>query len=209
MSPEEFAEALDVSHETLRALECYAERLKKWQAKINLVGSATLPDIWRRHFLDSGQLVPLHRERHPDQSAPVWVDLGSGAGFPGLVISLLSGWTVHLIEKSAKKCAFMRQVIRETSAPAIVHQGRIEGLDLGQADVVTSRALAPTADLIEMSAPFLHEETEIWLLKGQHVDEELTKASISWNMQTEIINSLSDPTGRIVRIRNLSRVQAG
>ena len=122
MGPEEFADLADVSRETLEKFQIYLQLLKKWQSSHNLVGVATLADPWRRHFLDSAQLLMRFREEGPAREAPCWLDLGSGAGFPGLVLALMGAGKVHLAESNGKKCAFLRQVIRSTGANATVHR---------------------------------------------------------------------------------------
>lgn len=201
--PDDFARILDVSRETLDRLQRYAALLEKWQARINLVSGATLPELWRRHFLDSAQLLPLVRAARPEP-AETWLDLGSGAGFPGLVLAIMGAGKVHLVESDRRKCAFLRQVIRETGADAAVHAVRIEALAPQRPDIITARALAPLHRLLPLAARHGRADTEIWLLKGQHVEEELTKASISWNMRIEELASQSDPLGRILRIRGLA-----
>lgn len=204
--PDDFARTLDVSRETLDRLKCYAALLEKWQARINLVAKSTLPELWRRHFLDSAQLLPLVRAAGPDP-AETWLDLGSGAGFPGLVLATMGAGDVHLVESDQRKGAFLRQVIRETGADATVHSERIEALEPQRVDIITARALAPLDRLLPLAARHKRKDTEIWLLKGQHVEEELTQASISWNMRVEEFASQSDPLGRILRIRGLAPCQ--
>ena len=131
--PEAFAAACDVSRETLARLELYAELLGRWNRAINLVGKRTLDDLWRRHFLDSAQLLPL---LPPLDGRPrVLADLGSGAGFPGRVLAILGAVLVHLVESDLKKATFLREVARATGAPASVHAARIESLDGLTADV--------------------------------------------------------------------------
>ncbi|MCG8503391.1 MAG: 16S rRNA (guanine(527)-N(7))-methyltransferase RsmG [Sphingomonadales bacterium] len=201
--PDDFARTLDVSRETLDRLKCYAALLEKWQARINLVANSTLPELWRRHFLDSAQLLPLVRATGAEP-VETWLDLGSGAGFPGLVLAIMGAGEVHLAESDQRKGAFLRQVIRETGANAVVHTARIEALTPRRPDVITARALAPLDRLLPLAARHMRKESEIWLLKGQHVEEELTQASISWNMQLEEFASQSDPLGRILRIRGLT-----
>ncbi len=140
MTPAEFTSALksqgqDVSRETLSALETYAALLVKWQARINLVAKDSLPDLWRRHFLDSAQLVPLL----PPGAAPI-TDLGSGAGFPGLVLSIMTGRAVHLVDSDQRKGAFLLEAARMTGAKARVHSERIEATKAWPAEIVTARA---------------------------------------------------------------------
>lgn len=189
-----FQRETDVSRETLERLVAYEAVLRKWQPKINLIGPSTLPDLWRRHFLDSAQLFPLLPE-----ATRVLVDLGSGAGFPGLVLAILGVPEVHLIESDSRKAAFLREAARVAAAPVMVHNKRIEAVAHIEADVVTARALAPIPDLLGWSYPFLGSRGVALFLKGQNLDDELTTTG-SWTMRTERFASRTDPTGTIVRI---------
>ncbi|AWK86052.1 16S rRNA (guanine(527)-N(7))-methyltransferase RsmG [Azospirillum thermophilum] len=195
-----FQDATGVSRETVERLAAYEAVLRKWQPKINLVGPSTLPDVWKRHFLDSAQLFPLL----PPQTR-VLVDLGSGAGFPGLVLALLGVPEVHLIESDARKAAFLREAARLTGTLVTVHNKRIETVPPIEADVVTARALAPLADLIGWAYPFLGNRGTGLFLKGQNVEEELTDTTKSWKMRAERFDSRSDPTGTILRVSGIDR----
>lgn len=206
-SAEDFLVETDVSHETLDRLRIYAALLEHWQERINLVGPGSMEDMWRRHFLDSAQLLPLVRAARPDIENPTWLDLGSGAGFPGLVLAIMGAGEVHLVESNARKCAFLRQVIRDTGATAIVHNSRIEDLPPMQPDFITSRALASVEKLLEQAHLFLGPNTEIWLHKGQYIEKELTQATISWIIETEKHPSRSDPSGTILRLKGIQRVE--
>lgn len=202
----EFASAFPVSHETKVLLEKYDALLLKWAAKINLVARSTLADRWRRHFLDSAQIISFLPE-----NAQNLVDLGSGAGFPGLVLAILGaerGLRVHLIESDRKKCAFLQAVIRETGAPAVIHGARAEALDPIRADVVTARALAPLKILLELSAPFASETTRCFFLKGRDVDVELTEAAKCWNIDAIRRPSRTDPAATILEVRSFARVNS-
>lgn len=193
---------VDVSRETLARLETYASLLVKWQAKINLVGPATLPDLWRRHFLDSAQLLPLL------PPAPgVLVDLGSGAGFPGLVLAIMSEWRVHLVDSDQRKCAFLRQVALDTgvNTRVAIHAQRFEAVAGYKAEIVTARACAPLEALLGYALPFLGENGRCLFLKGAQAEEELTAAEADWNMQVERRPSLTDPAGTIFVIEQLKR----
>lgn len=205
--PAEFVKELkslgvDVSRETLSWLEIYAALLEKWQAKINLVGPATIPDLWRRHFLDSAQLLPFL-----DRPGGTLVDLGSGAGFPGLVLALMSDWQVHLIDSDQRKCAFLRQVALETAIlkRVTIHAQRFEAVAPVPADLVTARACAPLTDLLGYALPFLGENGRCVFLKGKGMQEELTAAEADWTMQIERRPSLSDPAGSLLVIDRLQR----
>lgn len=198
---DDFQRVTNVSRETLDRLALYESLLTKWQKTINLVGPKTLGDVWGRHFLDSAQLFPL-------LPAPTrtLVDLGSGAGFPGLVLAIMGVPEVHLIESDARKAAFLREAARATGAPATVHNKRIEAVQGLRADVVTARALAPLKDLLDWAAPFLGDNGVALFLKGQNVEDELTDTTKHWKMNAERFDSITDPTGSILRLSGLVRV---
>jgi 16S rRNA (guanine527-N7)-methyltransferase len=206
--PEDFAKTFSVSRETLTDFERYAALLARWQKAQNLVARGTLDQVWERHFADSAQLLALA----PD--ARRWLDLGSGAGFPGMVVAILlkgrEGARVDLIESNARKCAFLDAVRRETGAPARVHALRIEDaanqLD-GPFDAVTARALAPLVELAPLIAPFLTGHTRALLPKGRDVASELTEASRYWIIGYETFESLTDSQARILMVHALERRQ--
>ena len=198
LSPEAFAQTLDVSRETLDRLRLYVDLLVRWNRRINLVSAASLGDVWRRHILDSAQLI-----RHIDRSARVVVDLGSGAGLPGLILGILGVPEVHLIEADQRKAVFLREAARVTKTPAVVHASRIEMMQAFPADVITARALAALSDLLGRSAAFHHDRTVCLFLKGRGLRDELTAAQEKWIMQTQILGSLADPTGHILRVEGL------
>lgn len=191
---------IDVSRETLARLVTYAGLVAKWQSAINLVGPSTLPTIWERHFLDSAQLLSLMA---PDERSVA--DFGSGAGFPGLVLAILSSRIVHLIEADSRKCAFLRQVAIETGilAQVTVHNARAEKLPPFPVDVVTARALAPLDTLIGMVAPFVSPGGRCLLHKGQKSDAELTRARKLWHMRVARHQSLTEPGATILIISQL------
>lgn len=199
LDAESFRARSGVSRETLERLKAYESLLRKWQPKINLVGPATLADAWTRHFLDSTQIHPLLGE-----SVRTLVDLGSGAGFPGLVLAILGVPDVHLVESDTRKAAFLREAARETGTAVTVHAKRIDTVTGIAADVVTARALAPLETLLAWAYPLIGSRGIAVFPKGQNVDQELTDATRSWNMAVERTNSASDPSGTILRIRELS-----
>jgi len=203
MTPDEFRRETGVSRETLERLELYGRLLTTWNKRINLVGRSTLDDLWRRHMLDSAQLT-THLPPAPPARRRVIVDLGSGAGFPGLVLSVLGAGQVHLIEADQRKAAFLREAARQTGCDAQVHSQRIEAMTPLPADVVTARACAPLAGLLAYAAPFLAaaESAQACCLfhKGKRADEELTEAGKAWNMSVESFQSRSDSGGTILRI---------
>ncbi len=202
LTPQAF-QAAHVSRETLERLERYAALLRRWQPAVNLVAASTLPDLWRRHMLDSAQLLGLVPQR-PCRLA----DLGSGAGFPGLVLAIMGVGEVELIESDARKCAFLREAIRVTGATARVREGRIEHVLDGSFDVVTARALAPLSELLGYAQALLAPGGVALFLKGRRLEEELTEARKAWKMILERFASISAPGGPILRIREIIRVRS-
>ncbi|MGQ9366304.1 16S rRNA (guanine(527)-N(7))-methyltransferase RsmG [Azospirillum sp. ST 5-10] len=201
MSPEAFGEAAAVSRETRERFAAYEALLRKWQPSINLVGRSTLDDVWRRHFLDSAQLLPLLPE-----GTRTLVDLGSGAGFPGLVLAILGVPDVHLVESDSRKAAFLREAARLTGTAATVHNRRIEAVTPFPADAITARALAPLSELLAWSLPFRTPRTVALFLKGQNLEDELTLATKSWSMTVERFDSATDPQGTVLRLSGIARV---
>jgi 16S rRNA (guanine527-N7)-methyltransferase len=200
----------DVSRETSARLDRFVNLLLAWQSHTNLISRSSIPSLWMRHVADSLQLLDLAKP--PPLKPPVWLDLGSGAGFPGIVIACAvadaPGACVHLIESTAKKAAFLREAARETGAPGIVHAGRIEALgpQLGPvADFITARALAPLPQLCSLIAPVLKKGAQALLPKGQDLDTELTEATKYWNIDADIVPSKTSPTGHILIVRGLSK----
>jgi 16S rRNA (guanine527-N7)-methyltransferase len=203
MTALEFQRRTDVSRETLARLETYAALLRKWQKAINLVSRDSLADLWRRHMLDSAQLLPLL-----PKNTRVLVDLGSGAGFPGLVLAALGVPEVHLIESDARKCAFLREAARALDVTVQIHNCRAEEMPAMAADVVTARALASLPDLLDLAERFIASHTICLLLKGKGADEELTRAGERWNMTLTRQSSASDPSGTILRLEHVHRDRA-
>lgn len=195
-----------VSRETEARLDRFIDLLREWQAKTNLVAPSTLPHLWTRHVTDSLQLVELA------PSAKVWVDLGSGGGFPGLVLACaladMNGATVHLIERNAKKAAFLREALRVTSAPGVVHLSEIGDIVdrfAGPIDCVTARALAPLNQLIGFAKPLVSNGARALFLKGQDVEAELTEATKYWNITPKLHSSHSGGQGWIVELDHIER----
>jgi 16S rRNA (guanine527-N7)-methyltransferase len=200
LDPRRFAALSGVSRETLARLEAYAELLVRWSARINLVGANTLGDLWRRHFLDSAQILP-----HVPQGAQSLVDLGSGAGFPGLVLAILAVPGVELIEADARKCAFLREAARVAAAPVVIHNARIEAVPPHIVDVVTARGCAPLDRLLDLAQPFIGPDTVCLLPKGERAIEELTAAGQAWTMDATFHESRSDQRGVILCLRRVAR----
>ena len=202
LSREAFGDQLDVSRETLQRLSDYLDLLRRWQSRINLVGPATLADPWRRHFLDAAQLV----DRVPAEAANL-VDLGSGAGFPGMVLAVLGVPGVHLIEADRRKAQFLREAARVTGAPATIHAERIERMQGWPAAVVTARALAPLPRLLELADRFVASDSVCLFLKGKSVARELTDARVCWHMEAQTFPSQSEPTGTVLKLRGIRRAR--
>ncbi len=176
--------------------------LERWQAAKNLVSSTTLGDVWTRHIADSVQIFNLAPQ------ARRWLDLGSGGGFPGLVIGIClaesGAGRIDLVESNARKCAFLRHAARVTGAPVTVHAARIETVVVdfaGKIDVVTARALAPLPQLLTWCNELLRTGALGLFPKGQHLEQELTEASKYWKIQASTISSVTDEAARILMVR--------
>jgi 16S rRNA (guanine527-N7)-methyltransferase len=191
----------DVSRETLAALDRFAALLLRWNTTVNLVARTDEAFLWERHITDSLQLVPL-MEPHPERA----IDLGSGAGFPGLILAIATGVPFDLIEADQRKAAFLREAARVTGAPVRIHPVRIEAAELARAPLITARAVAPLPKLLALAAPLLTPEGMCLFLKGANVDIELTHAATQWQMHTDGIPSRTAPGALILRITGLSRV---
>ena len=205
--PAEFQRDLGVSRETMERLEIHRRLLGEWSERMNLVGPRELEAYWPRHALDCAQLLRLA------PGAKRWADLGSGAGFPGLVIACLlahePGASIHLVESTGKKAAFLQAVTTEADLPAKVFRQRIEDFGAGEGpyDVVTARALAPLPRLIAYAKPILDRGAQGLFHKGADIDAELAAATNALqggasgvSYRADVLESLSDPRGRIVRI---------
>jgi 16S rRNA (guanine527-N7)-methyltransferase len=199
MTQEEFAAIADVSRETSERLGRFAGLLAKWQRTINLVSADSLGDVWRRHMLDSTQLLKL---LPPGISS--LADIGSGAGFPGLVLAVLGVPDVHLIESDERKCAFLAEAARAAGCSPTIHRQRVEAVRRLQVDVVTARGCAPLAKLLGYAEPLLGAKSTCLFLKGGRLAEELTEAEKTWRMVVERFPSLSDPSGTILRITQVA-----
>lgn len=193
-----------VSRETLKRLEIYVDLLLKWQQTTNLIAPSTLATIWTRHVADSLQLLDLV----PD--ARVWVDFGSGGGFPAIPVACAlaekPGAIVHLVESNGKKAAFLREAIRVTGAPAQVHMERVEKYTqdpVNSVDVVSARALAPLKVLCDQAFPLIERGAVGLFPKGLDVAAELTEAAKYWNIEATTVASKTSPEGCIVIVRGL------
>ncbi|MBP6011516.1 MAG: 16S rRNA (guanine(527)-N(7))-methyltransferase RsmG [Alphaproteobacteria bacterium] len=217
--PLDFARDSGVPRETLSRCSKYVDLLLEWNERLNLVAPSTLTDVWRRHMWDSAQLLPLI----PPHARTI-VDLGSGAGFPGMVLAIClshppprageddrakrdperGSLTVHLIDSTQKKCRFLEAVAEATGAPVKVHWARAEDLKGIKADVVTARAVAPLARLFPLAHPFFGPATIGLFLKGRSLNDELTLAAKSWRLDATPIPSRSDPSGFVLRVTGLT-----
>jgi 16S rRNA (guanine527-N7)-methyltransferase len=197
-----------VSRETIKRLDRFVALLTAWQNRTNLIAASTASHLWTRHIADSLQLLALAPAAGRD-----WVDIGSGAGFPGLVIACalaeIPGSMVHLVESNAKKAAFLREAQRATESPAMVHAERMERFAQrfgGKVDVVCARAVAPLKSLLELSFPLLERTGALaLLLKGRNAELELSEARSLWRMDATLVESRTDPSGRIIAIRSVHK----
>ena len=197
---------IGVSRETEMRLDRYVDLLKQWQTKTNLVAPSTLPQLWTRHIADSLQLLALA------PTAKVWIDLGSGGGFPGVVLACalaeIPGAMVHLVERNAKKAAFLREAVRVTGAPSVVHLAEIRDIVdrfASSVDCVTARALAPLHQLIGFAEPLVRKGAKALFLKGQDVEAELTEATKYWKIQPKLHSSCTGGQGWIVELDQIER----
>jgi 16S rRNA (guanine527-N7)-methyltransferase len=195
-----------VSRETEARLDRYVDLLREWQAKTNLVATSTLPTLWTRHISDSLQLLDIA------PSAKIWVDLGSGGGFPGVVLACAlaetPGAMVHLVERNAKKAAFLREALRVTGSPGVVHLADIgDSVDriAGPVDCVTARAVAPLHQLIGFAEPLMRRGAKALFPKGQDVEAELTEATKYWKITSHLHSSRTGGHGWIVELDQVER----
>jgi 16S rRNA (guanine527-N7)-methyltransferase len=210
--PKAFERAFRVSRETLERLEVYERLLNQWQKAVNLVAPSTLDQAWHRHFADSAQLAAL-----VPVGAKKLADLGSGGGFPGLVLAIMlaerGGPRVALIEADKRKCAFLREVARQTTIAVDIVTARAENPEtqpkVGTVDVVTARAFAPLGRLLELAAPYFAEGTIGLFLKGREAECEVHEAAAGRRFAYELLPSSTDPGGRIVVVRHLGAKQEG
>jgi len=191
-----------VSRETVARLDRFAALLLDWHGRMNLIAASTVPTLWTRHIADSLQLVAIVPR------ASKWADLGSGGGFPGVPIACALAEQreaeVHLIESNKKKAAFLREAVRVTGAPAVVHAERVADFAKGfrgELDAVTARALAPLPELLSIAYPLLKRGARGLFPKGQDVEAELTQATKCWSIQVSLVPSRTDPKSRVVVIR--------
>lgn len=206
LKPADFQAMMGVSDAVLERLEAYVALLRKWQPKVNLVANRSLKDVWRRHILDSAQLGPLL-----PAAGGVVADIGSGAGFPGMVLAITQDHNkaeIHLIESNERKCAFLMEVNRTTQAGAIIHHCRVENLpELPElkTDVVTARGVASMGKLLLYANPMLKKGGQCLFLKGRKWREELTETKKNWIIKESLIPSLSEPSGMVVKLEEIRK----
>jgi len=196
---------LDVSHETMDRLKSYEALLKKWNPAINLVAKSTLSDAWTRHFLDSAQIYQL-----PGRNVDHWADLGSGGGFPGMVIAMIAmektnPGRVTLVESDTRKCTFLRTVARETDTEVNIIAGRIERCEQLQADVLSARALSDLSNLLAFADQHLSSTGEALFLKGASWRKEVENAQRTWRFDHQVVTSKIEDGPAILRISGVSR----
>ena len=200
MTADEFQALTGAAPERMAELERFLVLLTEANEVMNLVGPDSLPDFWNRHAWDSAQLL--------DRAgfARTWADLGAGAGFPGLVLAILSKGTpdahVWLIDSLQKRCRFLQTVVDELALPATVVWGRAEEQAI-KVDVVTARAVAPMEKLLGYAQPYLSRGAQGLFLKGEKAEQELKDAAKAWHVDAELTVSRSDPRGRIVTVRSV------
>lgn len=194
---------VDVPRETEDRLRAYLNLLVRWNARINLVAPAPAETLWQRHVLDSLQLLPLIPE-----DAAAHADIGSGAGFPGLVLAAMRAQPVHLIESDRRKCAFLQEAARTLGVQVTIHPTRIEDAQPPPATLLTARALAPLPKLLALAHPLLAPGAICLFPKGRTAEQELTEAAPLWNMRVERFTSRTDSTATILRLSEISPVGA-
>lgn len=197
----------DIDPASLNRLGVFIDLLRRWNSRINLIAPASEAAIWRRHVLDSAQLASLLPVPGENPEADI-IDLGSGAGFPGLVLAIITGRLIHLVEADHRKAAFLREAIRVTSASAVVHVGRAESLLLPRCAIATARAVAGLSDLLELAAPLLRPNGVFLFPKGRTAEAELTHARRQWHMHVERFPSHTDPDATIFRLREVIRANS-
>jgi len=201
LGPAGFARVSGVSRETLAKLSAYVELLSQWNRRINLVSANTIGDVWRRHILDCAQLA-----KHLPRATRVVVDLGAGAGLPGLILAAMGVPEMHLIESDQRKSAFLREAARIMDVAVTLHPERIEKTAAFPADAVVARACATLSQLIDYSEKFISEQTICLFLKGESAGEELAAARALREFTPETIPSLSDPSGVILKLSAIRRI---
>ena len=203
MKKNNFIKGFNVSRETLNSFCEYQTLLAKWNKKINLVSKNTLANLWERHFLDSGQII-----NHVDASGKRWVDVGAGAGFPGLVVALLLrdrkiDCDMILVEKNTKKVFFLNEVIRKLNLNVKVVNKNVESIESLNADILTARAFSELKNLVELALFHRKEKGVCLFLKGENYRFELDKTLNYWFFDYDVFDSLSNSSGKIIRVKKI------
>ena len=200
---------LSVSRETLQRLYSYEMMVSRWNPTINLVSKTSLKDLWGRHIVDSSQIYSCAQPK-----AGLWLDLGSGGGFPGVVIAIIAKelspkLEIVLVESDTRKCIFLRSVIRELGIGARVENSRIEAFELSNVSFLSARALANMNGLCGFAEKFVSRETICFFPKGEFYEKEVAECRKNWNFEHEIVKSGTSDEGKIIVIRSLERVRRG
>jgi 16S rRNA (guanine527-N7)-methyltransferase len=199
-----FLAAFPVSRETELRLEQYDALLRDWNQRLSLVANSTLDSIWSRHFLDSAQLMPLI----PEPARPV-IDIGTGAGFPGVILAIMGLPHIHLVEHNMRKVGFLRTVIAALGLEVTLHAMKVESVKPFAAGAVTARAFRPLAELVGLGRKFLRDDAAVAIFpKGRRAEEELTEARRLWRAQVERFPSLTDPDSTIFRLSGIAEARA-
>jgi 16S rRNA (guanine527-N7)-methyltransferase len=203
--PEAFAllnQHIDVSHETFLRLSRYHDLLLRWQSKVNLISPDTIEQAWHRHFLDALQLLPMIE----NLNAKI-VDLGSGGGFPGMVIAIAGAGNMHLVESDTKKILFLREVARITDTTITLHHARIEDAPTQNADIITSRACSPLATLLQLASHYVSHETICLFHKGKNYSKEIEDALVDWEFNIATTPSVTDTQSAILKLTSIRKRQ--
>ena len=211
--PEKFAAVFDVSRETLQQLQLYVELLRKWQKAVNLIAPSTFDKVWHRHVGDSAQIVDILRESDSSKKSGIWLDIGSGGGFPGLVAAIMvreqSDYQFHLVESNGRKCAFLSDVVRHLGLPVEIHNERIEQYARTSYDehvsIISARALSSLDQLLVLSEPFLNADLAAYFFKGREVGTEIEQARQQWAFDSRQYASITSNDGCILEITNSVR----
>lgn len=203
---EEFCSYQHVSRETFNKFEIFIEVLLKWQKSVNLISNSTINTIWKRHFLDSAQLYTYSQDIKGNI-----LDIGSGAGFPGMILAMMGNNNVNLIESDQKKCIFMREVARLTNTKVKIYNCRIEDLDYMKPELIISRALAPLSKLIEYVDNHMNKNIEenkatpkLLFLKGKNYNNEIYDLLKIRKLEIDIFPSITDDFGKVLYIKNIN-----
>ncbi len=190
-----------VSRETFERLSLYHDLLLKWQSKVNLISPDTISSTWNRHFLDAIQIFPMI------DPAKKIIDMGTGGGFPGMVIAIAGASNVHLIESDTKKILFLREVARITNTSVTIHHARMEDAVTDSADIIVSRACSPLASLLSLASHYVSHETICLFHKGKNYSKELEDALLHWNFSHETITSVTDTQSAILKLTAIQKRQ--